>query len=352
MTYFCRRISFKFKGIIGYRRYMKFIYDLEVDTIHPEVRQRLKALIFCGEYGLAPTLKAFEISRSTFFRWQRLFLASGRSPVSLINRSQRPHNVRRMEYDEKVYLFIKRLREEYPRLGKQKIKLLLDEYCLKESLGTLSVSKIGRMIKRNNWFLYLGQRRKRAVSVDRQRVFGYQVAKIGDLLQLDAIVRFERGIKRYLLTAIEVKSKFAFAYSYPTLSSKVAADFIGKLIRISPFEIKAIQTDNGSEFLKLADEAMKKQGIVHFFSYPHCPKQNAVIERFNRTLQEEMVEANRLLLETDLNLFNQKLIDYLLFYDTKRPHQSLNYKVPMKMIVDEVSLSGEKSNMSWTSTRG
>lgn len=329
---------------------MKFIYGLQTETTNPEVRERLKVLIFYEEYGLAPTLKAFEISRATLFRWQRLFLASGRLPPSLINRSRKPHNARRMEYDEKVYLFVKGLRERYPRLGKEKIKRLLDGYCLKTRLETISASKIGRLIRRNNWFLYLGHRRRKSISVDRKRVFGYGVDKVGDLLQMDAIVRFERGIKRYILTAIEIRSKFAFAYTYTTLSSRIAADFIDKLVKVTPFEIRAIQTDNGSEFLRLADQAMKEYGIVHFFSYPHCPRQNAVIERFNRTLQEEMVEANRLLLETDLNLFNQRLIDYLLFYETERPHQTLAYQVPMKKVIDELSLEEGKSNMCWTST--
>lgn len=95
---------------------------------------------------------------------------------------------------------------------------------------------------------------------------------------------------------------------------------------------------------------MKKNGAVHFFSYPKSPKQNATIERFNRTLQEEFVEEHRDLLELDLTQFNNKLIDYLLFYNTKRPHHTLKLKVPMKEVVEEVYQKGGKSNMYWTNT--
>ncbi|MHA1629056.1 MAG: DDE-type integrase/transposase/recombinase [Candidatus Heimdallarchaeota archaeon] len=124
-----------------------------------------------------------------------------------------------------------------------------------------------------------------------KRVLGYEVKQPGDLFQLDTIVRFEQGIKRYIITAIDVVFKFAFAYCYKSKSSKSTIDFFEKLIKVTPYSIKAIQTDNGSGFLGLFDKEINKQGIPHFFIYPRCPKQNGVIERLNRTLQEEWLEA-------------------------------------------------------------
>jgi len=228
---------------------MKYIYDLSNRERYPEVRERLRALKFWEEYGIKAAMSAFEVSRATLFRWRKLFLKS-KSPNSLINKLKKPHNTRRMYVDEKVYLFIKSIREKYPRLGKDKIKVLLDDYCHKEHLGkeALSSSKIGRLIKRNNWYFYLGKRTKGKVKIDKKRVFGYKVSDIGDLVQMDTIVRFEHGIKRYIFSAIDVKSRFAFAYAYKASTSRSAADFIHKLDKVSPFPIKAVQTDNGSEF--------------------------------------------------------------------------------------------------------
>ena len=210
--------------------------------------------------------------------------------LSLINQSRKPYNTRRMFVDEKIFEYIKGLREKYPRLGKDKIKILLDGYCLKENLKPISSSKVGKIIKRNNWFLYLGKRTKHTVKKDKQRVFGYEVKNPGDLFQLDTIVRFEHGIKRYILTAIDTKSKFAFAFTYKSHSSKAAADFLDKLVKVTPYPIKAIQTDNGSEFLNYFDKKAAKHGLIHFFNYPKSPKQNAYIERFNRTLQDRVVD--------------------------------------------------------------
>jgi len=66
-----------------------------------------------------------------------------------------------------------------------------------------------------------------------------------------------------------------------------------------------------------------------------------------------VVEEYRELLEYDLEGFNDKLIDYLLFYDTERPHYSLKNKAPLRLISDkinEVNSSSEESNMYWTHT--
>jgi hypothetical protein len=46
---------------------------------------------------------------------------------------------------------------------------------------------------------------------------------------------------------------------------------------------------------------------------------NAHAERFNRTIQESFVDYHEELLFTDLALFNRKLADWLVFYNTERP---------------------------------
>jgi len=333
----------------------------EIIQKHPEVQERLKVIKFFNQYGWKITHDAFGYARSTVYLWKKNLREKGIK--GLIKQSTRPHNTRKMYLDPKIYQFIKSLREQYPRLGKEKIKPLLDQYCQENNLETISVSKIGRVMKANNWFFYLGKRtrKRKTIKRDKKRVFGYQVNQPGDLFQIDTIVRFEQGIKRYIITAIDTVSRFAFAWAYKTGSSASAADFAKKLIKVVPYPIRAIQTDNGSEFLKTFDQTIAQQGIVHFFTYPRCPKQNGVIERFNRTLQEEFLENHRELLElSSPDQFNHHLIDYLLFYNTKRPHYSLNYQVPMKVVVNYLKeklqkktpnqKQGLESKMLWTDT--
>jgi len=341
------RQHFLFKGIWGYGRYMKLMYDIGQYLAHPEVEEKVKILTFYSKYGLIPTQDAFGVGRSTLFWWKKKIKERNGSLLGLINHSTKPYNTRRMFVDPKILEFIKSLREQYPRLGKEKIKIFLDIFCEKENLKPLSISTVGKVIKRNNWYFYLGKRSRGTIKADKQRVFGYEVKDPGDLFQIDTIVRFEHGIKRYLLTAIDVVSKFAFAYTYKSHSSRPAADFMGKLIKLTPYPIKAIQTDNGSEFLKEFDRQAKQSGIVHFFTYPRCPKQNGVIERFNRTLQEDFVDQYSVYLEeSETKTFNNYLIDHLLWYNTQRPHKSLGNKVPMSAVTNYL----QKSNMCGTYT--
>ena len=347
MSHLCKNTSFLFKGIWGYRKFMNITYDLTQYINHPEVSEKIKIVSFFDTYGLKITKDAFLIGRSTIYLWKKKIKDGKGSLLGLINKSSRPYNTRRMYVDPKIFEFIKSLREKYPRLGKDKVKIFLDRYCLENNLQTVSSSKVGKIIKRNNWFFYLGKRTKHTVRPNKERVFGYEVNSPGDLFQIDTIVRFEHGIKRYIITAIDVVSKFAFAYTYKNHSSLSTKDFIEKLIKITPYEIKGIQTDNGSEFLNHFDQIIAKQGIVHFFTYPRCPKQNGVVERFNRTLQEDFVdEYSPLLEEKETKNFNDKLIDYLLFYNTQRPHNSLQNQEPMKVVINYL----KKSNRYGTDT--
>ena len=344
MSHLCSKTSFLFKGISGYHNLMKTQDTFNLLERYPEIEHKLKIINFFNKYGLNPTKDAFSVSRAGIYLWKKKLKESNGRLYVLKNQSRKPHNTRRMYLEPEIYQFIKNLREQYPRLSKDKIKPLLDEFCQKNGLTSMSASKIGKVIKRHQMFFYLHNRRKPISKKTKKRIFGYEVKNIGDLIQVDAIVKFQNGIKRYIITSIETQSKFAFAYAYKTLSSKTASDFIQKLIKVSPFTIKAIQTDNGSEFLKQADKTMEKRGIVHFFTYPKSPKSNAFIERFNRTIQEEFTNSHQQDLTYQLTLFNQYLMDYLLFYNTKRIHHSLNNIVPMKYII-------KKSNMYGTDTQ-
>jgi len=342
MSHLCSQTSFIYKGLIGYHRFMKTIDNSKLLQSHPEIEQKLKIINFFDKYGLSPTKDAFRVGRSSIFLWKRKLKNSGGRLFSLRNRSRKPHNTRRMYIEPQILQFIKASRKVQPRLSKDKMKPLLDEFCQKNGLETLSASTIGKVIKRNCYFFYL-KPRKRNNQKSKKRLFGYEVKEIGDLSQVDSIAKFRDGLKRYIFSAIDITGRFAFAYAYKTLSSQRGADFLGKYSEVTPFAIKAAQTDNGLEFSDKADELMLQKGIVHFFTYPKSPKMNAYIERFNRTLQEEFIDHHEDLLFEDLNAFNSALMDYLLFYNTKRIHIGINNQTPMNYII-------KKSNMYATHT--
>ena len=57
------------------------------------------------------------------------------------------------------------------------------------------------------------------------------------------------------------------------------------------------------------------------------PTDNPFDERFNRTLREEFIQLGNLI--SDCDIFNQRLTEWLIEYNFKRPHQSLGYETPI-----------------------
>ena len=79
---------------------------------------------------------------------------------------------------------------------------------------------------------------------------------------------------------------------------------------------------------------------------------NACVERFNRTIQEEFIDWHKETLAYDIDEFNRKLIDWLLWYNTEKPHYFLRMIPPMRYIINNLFSTPQKSNMLWTHTRG
>ena len=98
---------------------------------------------------------------------------------------------------------------------------------------------------------------------------------------------------------------------------------------VFPFKINKWQNDNWHENLGLFQQILKQDDIKQVFSYTRCPKINAYVERFNRTLREEFLNVNSILIkETDD--FDKLLIDWLVYYNSKRSLFSLNLKSPLQ----------------------
>lgn len=345
-------------------RYTRFMKQLEV-TDHPEreeIKRRIKILAFFDSYGQAATKEAFGVSRSTVFGWKKLLRESGGKLVSLAPGSRAPKNKRVRATHVAIVQFIANYRAEHPGVGKETIKPELDEYCKEVDLEVVSESTIGRVITdlkktgklpKSNKVSLAGktgkllekQVRKQA---KKERRGSYQPEVPGDLVQIDALVFFVYGIRRYLVTGIDLKTRFAFAYAYKTLSSGTAKDFLNKFQAVAPFKIRRIQTDNGSEFHKYFRVYAKECELVHYYNYPRRPKMNAFIERFNRTIQDQYVSWHLAEL-LDPASFNLGLMEYLIWYNTKKAHKGLGKVPPLRYYLDTF-VNNRESNMYWTLT--
>jgi putative transposase len=82
-----------------------------------------------------------------------------------------------------------------------------------------------------------------------------------------------------------------------------------------------IRTDNGPEFTSAVMTTWAEQhGIALDYIQPGKPTQNSYIERFNRTLREEVLDAY---IFNNLNEVRVLIEDFIREYNEERPHESL-----------------------------
>lgn len=107
-----------------------------------------------------------------------------------------------------------------------------------------------------------------------------------DLVDMQAFSRYNKGFK-YLITCIDVFSKYAWVVPIKTKSGKDTLDGIKKIIADGR-KPKHLHADRGKEFYnKTADAYFKKENI-HLYSIENEETAACVVERFNRTLKEKM----------------------------------------------------------------
>jgi len=311
-----------------YNTLMKLVSNsLKFDLSDP-AKFRLHVLDHYYKFGWKSTVNAFGIAKSTLYDWRNIFETSKKKINSLVPKSTRPTKTRVMMTDWRLIEFIKQFREEYGNISKYKLKIFVDEYCKNTGLKQISTSVIGKIIKRKHFFFETKTKAKRKrFKLLQPRIKKTPKETIPGYLEMDSITIYMIGTKYYFSTIIDIVTKFAWCKLVPSLSASNAKRSFIKFKKFYKHPIRIVQTDNGSEFLGDFNLYLELQNIKHEFIYPRSPKINGVVERFNRTIQEEfLVRQDEITYNKDL--FNQKLTNYLIWYNTKRPHYSLGQISP------------------------
>jgi putative transposase len=223
------------------------------------------------------------------------------------------------------------LRRAHIRYGKEKIsRLYTARYGEK-----MSSWKAQKVIEKYQLYFHPAKHArtlaKRRRAQKKKRIAELKLKnRTGFLFRIDTIVRYWRGTKRFILTAVDTTSRLAFARMYTTHSSRAAADFLCRLHLLGDGKIENVQTDNGSEFHAEFEAACKKLDVAHYWSRVKTPKDNAANERFNRTLSEEFIAMGNMTPDTEE--FNHRLTEWLIEYNFYRPHQALDYSTPINFI--------------------
>ena len=306
-----------------------------IPELSKQARQRLKWFDYYRSHGTNArlTCRYFGISPQAFYRWKKRY-----DPYhleSLEDGSHRPKHLRRPTASPELIAAVLRLREEYPRWGKDKLVVLLHREGF-----PCSTSMVGRILKRlkergvlkepiPNHISARKRHRQRPYAVRKPKE--YVAKEPGDIVQVDTLdVRPLPGVILKHFTARDVISRWDVIEAHTRATSNTASSFIETMIKRMPFPISAIQVDGGSEFQDAFEEECQRREIELFVLPPRSPKLNGHVERAHRTHIEEFYEVTNA--SFDISELNLALLEWEKVYNTFRPHQALEYLTPKEFL--------------------
>jgi transposase InsO family protein len=219
------------------------------------------------------------------------------------------------------------LRRRRPRLGPRSISHALGA----EGLST-SQSSVYRVLVRHS-FIEPGKHRRRPADYKR-----WERSRPMELWQMDVVggVFLESGTELKIVTGVDDHSRYAVAAGVVerATAARVCQVLIEALRQHGVPE--EILTDNGKVFTNrhgkfpmlesTFDRICRENGIVHRLTRVRSPTTTGKIERFHRTLREELLNDRRFATIDE----TQAAIDaWLVTYNTERPHQSLGMLTPL-----------------------
>ena len=294
------------------------------DKLTERAKYKIKVLDWhrAHENNTSLTARHFGIGRMTLYRWLKRFKHYG--IIGLNEYSRKPKRLRQPTVSWDIVIKTVQLRRQYPAWSKHKLKVLLEREGIK-----VSASTVGRILKRRGLIdkKISKKRRKAALSPKARFPRGLRISEAGDMIQMDTKHIMLPGGKRYYqFTAIDVLGKRRVLRVYPSESSRNGAQFLRECFASFPFKIKAIQTDNGSTFLKEFDKLCKELNIPHYFIYPRTPKQNSYVEISHQADQREFYQQGNVY--SILSVMREKIKEREDIWNNIRPHEALGQLTP------------------------
>ena len=284
-------------------------------TTHPKQPQvRRDAAAFATSHGVRCAARRYGVSPGTITKWMRKAKKIGLHPIP--TRSSRPKRHPHQLSNDLVWkIFHTRL--QVKRSAEVVHKILNDEGI------TVSLSSVKRTLDRMGLLKKRSPYKRYHPHVDRPRA-----EHPGDLVQIDTVHTMTGPKTRmYTFTLIDVYSRWVYAKSYAKMNAATAVHFVEEAEVLARFPFRMLQSDHGPEFGDWFVERVQKK---HRYSRIGKPNDNAHIERFNRTVQEECLDKEKRTPEA----FNTALDRYLPWYNTKRHHFGLHLKTPSQLLTE------------------
>lgn len=307
-----------------------------MNSIAQEARKRQSVVKIARRRGKSYAARMYGVSLSSVKRWDKRY--DGKDWRSLKERSHRPHSHPKQHTEAEEMLISKAFWKKYARYGWDGVYAEAKENGYRRSLsGMIYAAK------------RLGLREKGKKKEPRRHTGQYpELLMPGEKVQIDVkevpfsclrgqILR--EGKHLYQWTAIDECTRLRFVYGFEEHTPENSVKFLLMLIRVFPFKIQTIQTDNGTEFTYkyisdteecLFDEVLRKLGIAHKLIPPRTPWHNGKVERSHRNDQRYFYDWETFRSVEELN---QKLTEHLIWSNNK-PMRVMKGKSPKETLAE------------------
>jgi len=317
--------------------------------------QRYKAVLAVIADGrtVSEVASDWGVCRQTMHRWLARYEGDGLEGLG--NRSSRPAHCPHQTAPA-VEAMVLEMRRSHPYWGARRIAF---ELARKGIEPAPSESAVYRCLVRAAVIDPISRRRRRETWKRWER------AAPMELWQLDLVHGFllADGTTAKALTGIDDHSRFCVSARLMTRErTQAVCDGFSSALRVYGLPSQVL-TDNGKVFTGrfaqppvevLFDRICRENGIDHILTQPRSPTTTGKIERFHKTLR---IEFNTRQVFRNLKTAQEALDEWVSYYNTQRPHQSLADLTPLSRFQAEVGREQrelrrpERSGEQWVSRR-
>ena len=304
----------------NYVRKWKFLiqeYELVKQKRHPKFR-------FVADF-----YRFHQTHRQTFFKYYHRFRQSGAEHALVPQPRGAKWKSRR------VYGYIEQQVLQHRRLGVNRYEIC-QLLAPKLKHLTPSPSTVYRIIQRYGLNRFTPKLRE-----EKRQIIKQKAGELGHLdchhLSKDLIAT--DPTRYYLVCVIDACTRLAWAEVVTDLKSLTvmfsALKSFNLLHQRYQLQFAEVLTDNGSEFAAPRtkdthpfERMLLELGIKHRYTRPYRPQTNGKVERFWRTLNDDLIDGTTF---ASLAEFRDELEQYLLYYNEVRPHQALEGQPPKQI---------------------
>ncbi len=309
-----------------------------MNILTQEAKKKQAIVKYAIKNGKSKASRMYGVSLSSVKRWCKRYDGTWQS---LLEKSHRPHNHPNRHTEQEERKIKNSFKKWYARYGWDGVysDLLRKGYVRSYSGMVYAAKRLG-----------LKEEPKPKKKTREQRRYP-EILTPGEKVQIDvkevpynclrgSVLKNNKHL--YQWTAIDECTRMRFIYGFEEHTPENSVRFLAMVIKVFPFKIQTVQTDNGTEFTykyisedKICpfDKALARFGIKHKLIPPRTPWHNGKVERSHRNDQRYFYDWETFRSVEELN---QKLTEHLKWSNNKTM-RTLGRKSPVQLLKEKLS---------------